>query len=469
MRRSLFRSLAATLLFAGAGLTCFTGCPAPSPQENAAESNGSGGGETGSGESSGGDQATAVETTPDDPAVVERLNALPEVKLQKNAAGNITTIDFTNVAGTVDGSDVRGGTDEMLAGLEGLPALETVVCFGPGIGDAGMEHLSKVATLKTINLMPRSGVADAGVAALAKLPKLENLYMQQSDITDETLKSLAKVPTLKRLRVIRTNITDEGLKHLAACENLELLDMKECQYIYEMGLAYIKDLKKLRSLTPGNNQISDASMEYVSGLTNLVALRLDDGSLSDEGMKHLANLTKLRELYLTRTFVGDAGLQYVSQMPEMEKLSLRASAVTSAGMKHLSGLKKLKELDLSECFAVADEGMADLAPITSLVDLNLWSTRVGDAGVEHIAALKNLESLNLDKTGLTDAGMKFVGQLPKVEFMHLGTTKITDEGLKQLTGMKNLETLVVTHCEGVTQAGVDDLKQELPSLKTVEL
>ncbi|MCA9210091.1 MAG: hypothetical protein KDA55_17155, partial [Planctomycetales bacterium] len=146
-----------------------------------------------------------------------------------------------------------------------------------------------------------------------------------------------------------------------------------------------------------------------------------------------------------------------------------ASAVTSAGMKHLSGLKKLKELDLSECFAVADEGMADLAPITSLVDLNLWSTRVGDAGVEHIAALKNLESLNLDKTGLTDAGMKFVGQLPKVEFMHLGTTKITDEGLKQLTGMKNLETLVVTHCEGVTQAGVDDLKQELPSLKTVEL
>ena len=183
MRRSLFRSLAATLLFAGAGLTCFTGCPAPSPQENAAESNGSGGGETGAGESSGGDQATAVETTPDDPAVVERLNALPEVKLQKNAAGNITTVDFTNVAGTVDGSDVRGGTDEMLAGLEGLPALETVVCFGPGIGDAGMEHLSKVATLKTINLMPRSGVADAGVAALAKLPKLENYNIQEVTVT----------------------------------------------------------------------------------------------------------------------------------------------------------------------------------------------------------------------------------------------------------------------------------------------
>ncbi|MDX8391793.1 MAG: P-loop NTPase fold protein, partial [Mariprofundaceae bacterium] len=60
-----------------------------------------------------------------------------------------------------------------------------------------------------------SDITDAGLASLAKLANLKNLWLSHTQITDAGLASLAKLANLQNLGLIHTQITDAGQASLA--------------------------------------------------------------------------------------------------------------------------------------------------------------------------------------------------------------------------------------------------------------
>ena len=77
---------------------------------------------------------------------------------------------------------------------------------------------------------------------------------------------------------------------------------------------------------------------------------------------------------------SDAKLERVGQLPELVFLSADRSPVTEKGLAHLSGLRKLQVLSLVDT-PVSDQGLASLERLHSLQSLWLAGSGVTDAGM----------------------------------------------------------------------------------------
>tara|TARA_Y100001934_G_C11848859_1_gene538654 strand:+ start:59 stop:601 length:543 start_codon:yes stop_codon:yes gene_type:complete len=100
----------------------------------------------------------------------------------------------------------------------------------------------------------------------------------------------------------------------------------------------------------------------------------------------------------------DAGLADVAKLGNVVELNLRDTKITSAGLVHLKGLSKLTRLHL-ERTKVGDEGMANLAGLARLEYLNLYGTKISDKSLNHLAGLKKLRQLYVWQTDVTDDGI----------------------------------------------------------------
>ena len=110
----------------------------------------------------------------------------------------------------------------------------------------------------------------------------------------------------------------------------------------------------------------------------------------------------------------DDGLANVAKLGNVVELNLRDTKITSAGLVHLKGLAKLTRLHL-ERTNVGDEGILNLTKLTTLEYLNLYGTKITDKSLDHLAGLKNLRQLYVWQTDVTDAGIaKFKKALPAV-------------------------------------------------------
>jgi hypothetical protein len=69
---------------------------------------------------------------------------------------------------------------------------------------------------------------------------------------------------------------------------------------------------------------------------------------------------------------------------------------------------------------VTDAGLAHLARLTSLQELNLESTQVTDAGLAHLAGLTSLQELDLSEHASDGCG---AGPLGRAEAEDLGNTQ----------------------------------------------
>ena len=67
------------------------------------------------------------------------------------------------------------------------------------------------------------------------------------------------------------------------------------------------------------------------------------------------------------------------------------------------------------CTAITADGIASLAGMSELRELDLERMSLGDDGLKHLAGLKNLRKLNIGGTKITPAGREKIAKLlPKV-------------------------------------------------------
>jgi len=105
-------------------------------------------------------------------------------------------------------------------------------------------------------------------------------------------------------------------------------------------------------------EVTDAELKGLSGLTQLRYLNLSTGVIVVDGSK-----------------VSDAGLKELVALKQLQVLDLDGTKISDAGMRELSHLKSLQILDLGDT-TVGDAGMRDLAHVQSLQVLNLGMVRI---------------------------------------------------------------------------------------------
>jgi hypothetical protein len=105
-------------------------------------------------------------------------------------------------------------TDDDMAQIEGLTALQELDIFGTDVTDAGLAHLKGLTSLQKLNLF-KTGITDAGVAQLKGMKALQQLDLCETQVTDAGLAQLKGLTNLKSVMVLNDpQLTDSGVADL---------------------------------------------------------------------------------------------------------------------------------------------------------------------------------------------------------------------------------------------------------------
>src|SRR5690606_32925060 len=82
--------------------------------------------------------------------------------------------------------------------------------------------------------------------------------------------------------------------------------------------------------------ITDDQLSFLTTLTNLRVLYLNNTSVSSEGLRHLSALPELRWLNLSHTTVDDMAVDNIRRIAKLSRLYLFNTAVTAGGTARIS-------------------------------------------------------------------------------------------------------------------------------------
>ncbi len=251
------------------------------------------------------------------------------------------------------------------------------------------------------------------------------------------------------------NVTNAELAYLQGMTELKSLNLMGTK-ITDVGLARLKGLTKLQSLNLAGTEVEDEGLGHLKGSLQLQSLNVQRTQITDAGLVCLEGLTNLQDLNLHNTRVTNAGLAHLQGMTQLKSLDLWHTHVTDAGLDRLKGLRQLQSLNLMHT-EVTDRGLANVKGLTRLQMLDLSATGVTDAGLANLERLANLHSLSLRYNRVSDAGLAYVKGLTQLQSLWLGETQVTDAGLACLKGLTELQTLDLAETQ-IADPGLADLK-----------
>ena len=171
--------------------------------------------------------------------------------------------------------------------LASLPNLRQAYCYGGRGGDAGLRALAEVSGLKSLTLYA-SGVTDAGLADLPRLPAgatLITLQVGGSGVTDRGLAALVGMPELRRAGVLHSPATGVGL---AALTQLSSIDLRSGSATDE-GVRAIAALPNLRSLWVDGGTATDAVFAPLARCERLSGVTFQNVPVAGPGLAALAD------------------------------------------------------------------------------------------------------------------------------------------------------------------------------------
>ncbi len=238
---------------------------------------------------------------------LELMNDIAE-KLNVESAPHI---EYVRVALGMRGRTNGASGDLDLAGqtkwLRSLLELRELVLDGPADQDA--QHVARLASLCALTVTsdcPSIAISDSGMMALAELPKLESLEIENGwRLTDTGMTLLRGLPSLRRLGLTGSfpGVTAAGLAWVWEMKCLRTLKLNLYEHAGDWTLGVI--LPRLKVLS----ELEELSVS---------------GAVADDGLASLADLKKLRRLDLTHAVgYSDTGLEsLVRSLPELRELRL---------------------------------------------------------------------------------------------------------------------------------------------------
>lgn len=177
-------------------------------------------------------------------------------------------------------------------------------------------------------------------------------------------------------------------------------------------------------LPPDHLPISDDDLRVIAGIRKpqrLYSLHLAGvPQVTDKGIQHLLRFSSLTSLVLRASQISDAGLEQLTNLRELLSLNIAGSKnINPAGIRHLRKFAKLKALWMAVAGAgrfeleslgvcARDELVMELDGLDTVTDLGIgYSDKLTDASLEHLKTrLKGLQSLLVPGTSVTEAGAR---------------------------------------------------------------
>jgi hypothetical protein len=213
-----------------------------------------------------------------------------------------------------------GLTNHQLSLLIHLPEVAAFSTNGADLDDDGVRQLVNFKNLTVLTFFhPGRKFTGVGLADLSDLPKLESLTVAGSSVFgNEGLAAIAKLSHLKGLRTWHCNADSQGL-------------------------AYLKDLKELRSITVGQRLsnkpptlLADDALATVASIKSLESVSLSEARLSFTALSQLKELPALTSLTLTGIDIPESDVDKLKA--ELPRAKIKWTAPTPADMKRIGAM-----------------------------------------------------------------------------------------------------------------------------------
>jgi len=289
--------------------------------------------------------------------------------------------------------------DAGLKHVEDLPALKQLILYKTKITDAAFDSFIKMPALRELSLS-ETKTTTAGWRRLSELPRLSQLHVAMMPFADLDLAELVVAqPELETLNLWGTVVTDAGIPHLAKLSKLQLLYLNFTK-VTGRGLAPLGSLPLLESLgLPSQLSFADEAAKNLSLSPALASLDLQNTNLTDAGLMFLCKIKSLRELNLSGTKITSAGLADLVNLPHLSSLKLLYPPISEQGAAFLSQIEELKRLELGE--VQTDKALATLCRLKTLEELHLVCGNISEAGLLALAETKSLKTLVLKGSRLS--------------------------------------------------------------------
>lgn len=216
-------------------------------------------------------------------------------------------------------------------------------------------------------------------------------------------------------------------------------------------------MSQLENLSLAFLDISDRTVGALDELTWLSHLSVRHTAVSGDSVARLVNekAHTLSSLNIANTSITDETLAAFPATSQLCRLNLMDTAVTDNGLQQLSELQRLEHVRLDSC-DVTDDGVRCLESCPSLLDLELWRTKVGDASLVWLSNTR-IRHLGVGCTKVTDAGMSTVADFQELQSLDISRTRVTDRGLRFLCEADQLRRLDLVDTK-VTSRGLPFLR-----------
>jgi len=187
-------------------------------------------------------------------------------------------------------------TDHGLSHLNGLRKLKYLRLSGEKVRGSGLQHLRDLSKLESLHIYSTSRLSDRGVAEIAKMKQLRDLWL--GGMTD---KQLGKISVLTELRELSFggHVTDEGIAQVSRLEKLESLRLQHIAGVTSRGLRPLSKLRNLTTISLISAPLGDDGLERLADIESLKYVAMHGLNITDEGLMHLSKLQGFTRLYVT--------------------------------------------------------------------------------------------------------------------------------------------------------------------------
>lgn len=218
--------------------------------------------------------------------VTQTAGAITQVQVKCDAfteadfrtLGSFTTIKKLSLSG-------KTITDDTVALLTGLTALEELSTDGIQLTDEGYKHFKAFRNLKSLAFFHPAFRSEkftgSGLVHLKELPKLERLTFAGSTAGDAAMEAIGQITQLKEFRTWHTAQTQAGNAHL-----LKLTSLK--------GLRIGQRLPNWGKDSPVS--FDESTLATLAQIKTLESLELTEARLTAKIIPHLQALPKLAKL-----------------------------------------------------------------------------------------------------------------------------------------------------------------------------
>jgi Leucine-rich repeat (LRR) protein len=281
--------------------------------------------------------------------------------------------------------------------------------------------------------------------------RVVGVHFQSGHRSEEVVRLAATLPDVIYLNLsgyADQNLTDAGLAALANLPKLEQLEVNNSARITNDGLRVLPRLTKLQGLVlTGNKQMDVSGLRHIAGLPNLRTLEYDANCFDEDDLGQLCGVTSLQKLKLLGLVHSMKALATLGRLPALEELSFEGRPlgdfVSSHDRTALRSLHNLKKLELWAAQSNGIDNLEWLAEIPNLEELRIQGSEKfpSDELLSVLARLKKLRVLRLESEAVTSDGMVHLTALKKLEVLDLAGTDVGDRAVPYLQQMKSLKEL----------------------------